>query len=171
MKLFTLLIFISLIPFTAFASGQKDSMADEDAMMAEDKMEEKSDDKMMADDSMMMAADKEMGMGLIDPFADFTTLDKAQMQATEGPTVLLFYATWCPSCKALKEELQARAMDLKGINLLIVDYDNSDDLQKKYGVSYQHTFVQIDGRGMEVVKWNGGDVDQILETVKKEEMM
>ncbi len=171
MKMFTLLILIALIPFTAFASGQKDSEMKDDGMMKEEAMESDEHSDTMSNDVMMMTDNGMAEMGLIDPFPDFVNIEKAMMAAESRPTVLLFYATWCPSCKALKEELQARAGDLEGINLLIVDYDNSDDLQKKYGVSYQHTFVQIDAMGTAVTKWNGGDVDQILESVMKEEMM
>jgi hypothetical protein len=51
----------------------------------------------------------------------------------------------------------------------LVDYDNSKDLQKKYGVTYQHTFVQIDENGEALSKWNGGDVDKLLSTVRMED--
>ncbi|MEK7564045.1 MAG: hypothetical protein AAB510_00550 [Patescibacteria group bacterium] len=41
------------------------------------------------------------------------------------------------------------------LSILDVDYDNSSDLKKKYGVTYQHTFVQVDKDGNMIKKWNG----------------
>ena len=99
---------------------------------------------------------------LIPPFKDFTDLDSAAMMADEAPTVLFFYASWCPTCRAAARELKADPGKLDGINLLIVDYDKSRDLQRRYGVTYQHTFVIIDSDGEAVTKWNGGGVDDIV---------
>jgi hypothetical protein len=36
-----------------------------------------------------------------------------------------------------------------------VDFDNETDLRKKYGVTIQHTFVQIDKDGNSLAKWAG----------------
>ncbi len=36
------------------------------------------------------------------------------------------------------------------------------DLAKKYRVTYQHTFVQIDSQENEVTKWNGGQLEGLL---------
>jgi thioredoxin-related protein len=40
------------------------------------------------------------------------------------------------------------------------------DLAKKYGITYQHTFVQIDSKGNEITKWNGGKTDELLAKIK-----
>ena len=40
------------------------------------------------------------------------------------------------------------------------------DLAKKYGITYQHTFVQIDSQGKEVTKWNGGQTDELAANIK-----
>ena len=42
-----------------------------------------------------------------------------------------------------------------GLTLLKTDYDSSKDLKKKYSVTYQHTFVQVDKDGNQIKKWNG----------------
>lgn len=139
------------------------------AVFGSPKQEEKP--KADADQSMMMMKGDAESMGMVPPFQNFTDLKGAQMAAGEKPTVLFFYATWCPTCQATKKELQAQADSLKGVNLLIVDYDNSDELKKQYGVTYQHTFVKIDSMGKAVDIWNGGGVKEILERAGKKEMM
>jgi thioredoxin 1 len=37
----------------------------------------------------------------------------------------------------------------------VVDFDDSIELRKKYGVTVQHTFVQIDSSGGAIGKWSG----------------
>ena len=153
MRMFTIALVLSMITMSAFASGAKDEKDMDDSMMPSDSM-------MASDD--MMESDETGMMGLIDPFHDFTDLKSAAMMADSKPTVLFFYATWCPTCKTTAEELKASPGKLDGVNLLIVDYDNSDDLQMKYGVTYQHTFVLIDSDGEALDTWNGGGIDDIL---------
>ena len=42
-----------------------------------------------------------------------------------------------------------------GLTIVSVDYDSSDDVKRQYGVTTQHTFVQIDADGNELAKWTG----------------
>lgn len=72
----------------------------------------------------------------------YQNFDQAKMIAAEAPTVLFFHASWCPTCRSAREEFNKRQSEFKNINLILVDYDNSNDLKKMYGVTYQHTFVQ-----------------------------
>lgn len=76
--------------------------------------------------------------------------------AETGNVVLFFRASWCPTCRALdkdiKENLGAIPSDLKILN---VDYDNSQELKQKYGVTTQHTLVQVDKDGNMISKWSG----------------
>jgi hypothetical protein len=48
---------------------------------------------------------------------------------------------------------------------LVVNYDRSADLKRKYGVSHQHTYVQIDAKGEKVALWSGGGIDGVLKNV------
>lgn len=74
----------------------------------------------------------------------------------EGDVVLFFAADWCPTCQEATKNLEAEPGAIPaGLAIVRVDYDNSDDLKKKYGVTTQHTFVQVDGDGNEVAKWTG----------------
>ncbi len=81
-------------------------------------------------------------------------------------TVLFFHAPWCPSCKAA--DIGIKKWDIpKNLAILKVDYDSSDELKQKYGVTYQHTFVQVDAEGNMIKKWAGGNTLQdILDEVK-----
>ena len=95
----------------------------------------------------------------------FTSLEDARMLAAAGPTVLFFHADWCPTCRADMREIDSRLNELGNITVVVVDYDRQAELKKMYGITYQHTYVQIDGEGQKTVVWNGGGVDGILENM------
>lgn len=64
------------------------------------------------------------------------------------PSVLFFHAVWCPICKRTDETLtQWYEEEDFPLSVYKVDYDNSSDLKERYGVTYQHTFVLLDGEG------------------------
>ena len=85
--------------------------------------------------------------------AEYET-NKAQLDETN--VVLFFNADWCSTCKTARENIAAEAGALPAdLTIVAVDFDNSDDLRKKYGVTVQHTFVQIDAAGDELAKWSG----------------
>ena len=152
MKTLTISIIILLaISTPIFSGGKKESTPEiENSMM------------MMVQDQQTQNTDTE-------PFIYYQDLEQSQMIAAEAPTVLFFYATWCPTCRSARKDFIERQNDFKNINLILVDYDNSKDLKKKYGVTYQHTFVQIDENGNALAKWNGGATDDLLSKVKMEE--
>lgn len=76
--------------------------------------------------------------------------------AAKGPVVLFFYATWCPSCKTTDADVMSHLKDIPAnFTILKVDYDSNPELKKQYGVTYQHTFVQVDANGKMVKKWSG----------------
>lgn len=80
-----------------------------------------------------------------------------------GEVVLFFAADWCPTCQEATENLEADPTAIPaGLAIVRVDYDDSDELKKKYGVTVQHTFVQVDADGNEIAKWSGSvTADQI----------
>ena len=153
MKMFTIVIAFMMLSLTAFARGQSDHTD-------------------MESNEMMEESTTQAGAMMIAPvpYMDYMGMEDAMMLAESKPTVLFFYANWCPTCQATMKELNASPEKMRRINLLIVDYDNSRDLQQKFGITYQHTFVQIDTTGMAVKKWNGGGVDEILMNTEKEMM-
>lgn len=87
--------------------------------------------------------------------------------------ILYFYATWCPSCKIANEDFMANPNKIpEDVMVIRTNYNdpNTDqeekDLAKKYGITYQHTFVQIDNTGKEIIKWNGGQTDELIANIK-----
>jgi len=53
------------------------------------------------------------------------------------------------------------------VTILDVDYDEYSDLKQKYGVTTQHTLVQVDAEGNEIAKWVGGNtLDTVLAKVQ-----
>lgn len=87
--------------------------------------------------------------------------------------ILFFYANWCPTCvPADKNFVQNMNLIPESVTLIRVNYNDPDtdqeekELAKKYGITYQHTFVQIDSKGNEVTKWNGGQIEELLKNIK-----
>lgn len=80
---------------------------------------------------------------------------ESQMTARAGTKVVLFFhASWCPSCKGTDESLTTAGVPA-GLTVVKVDYDTATDLKKQYGITQQHTFVQIDGDGKALATWSG----------------
>jgi thiol-disulfide isomerase/thioredoxin len=81
--------------------------------------------------------------------------DKLAM-AEIGDVVLFFHASWCPSCRALNSDIEKNLGTIpEGVTILKTDYDKETELKKKYGVTYQHTLVQVDKDGNQIKKWSG----------------
>jgi len=76
--------------------------------------------------------------------------------ANDGHVILFFNASWCPTCRALDKDIKQNISNIpSGVTILNVNYDNSTDLKKKYGVTYQHTLVEVDSQGNMIKKWQG----------------
>lgn len=100
-------------------------------------------------------------------YQDYSTATIATEQKAGNKVVLFFHAPWCPYCKAADIAFKANATSIPaGVTVLKTDYDSNTELKKKYGVTYQHTFVQIDTNGNQVSKWNGGDIDNLIKYIK-----
>lgn len=89
---------------------------------------------------------------------------------TDSRRVLFFYANWCSTtCIPADINFQKNTAKIPvDVRVIRVNYNDTDTnseeraLAVKYGVVYQHTFVQIDSKGNVVTKWNGGDIDELL---------
>ncbi len=83
--------------------------------------------------------------------------------AAEKSTVLFFAASWCPSCRTLDKNITENAGGIPvDVAILKVDYDASDELKARYGVTTQHTLVQVDANGDMIAKWSGGSTLESL---------
>lgn len=158
-------------------------MEDKAAMEAKNEMEVKSDAR-VSEESKARAT---TSVDLVDLKADIKTEVKADIKTageyklysaenlnlslaplakiigsenSSEKVVLFFNASWCPTCKAADKEFKSSKIP-DGVTILSVDYDLNTELRKKYGVTYQHTFVQIDGKGEIVKKWSGGGVVKV----------
>ena len=88
-------------------------------------------------------------------------------RAADGNVVLFFHAPWCPTCRSADADITKNTATIPaGLSILKTDYDTYDELKKKYGVTYQHTFVQVDAAGNLIKKWSGGDYSDILANVQ-----
>ena len=75
---------------------------------------------------------------------------------------LFFHADWCPLCVNLEEDIIANLSDIPDeVVIFKVDFDNSDDLRSRYGVSDQTTIVSVDGNG-DKIKSHLASLDQSL---------
>ena len=80
--------------------------------------------------------------------------------------VLYFHANWCPTCLGLEKDINAHLSSIpKNVKILKVNYDTAQDLKVKYGVTYQHTFVEVDADGKLLQKW--GDSFRLQDILKK----
>jgi thiol-disulfide isomerase/thioredoxin len=104
----------------------------------------------MADKTTAPAATA-MAKGAYVSYADYTS----NMSMYQGNKVVLFFhAPWCPDCRATDAALTGAAVP-DGLTVVKVDYDSMTELKKQYGITQQHTFVQVDGAGALVKKWTG----------------
>ncbi len=77
--------------------------------------------------------------------------------AHAGSTVVYFFhASWCPSCRATDAAIGESGIP-DGLTVVKVDYDDATELRQRYGVTQQHTFVQVDDSGAELAKWTGSE--------------
>ncbi len=82
--------------------------------------------------------------------------EKIALAAAKGNVVLNFSAAWCPKCRSLEADIKANLHNIPGnLTILKVDYDTATALKKKYGVTFQHTMVQVDKDGTLIKKWSG----------------
>lgn len=112
---------------------------------------------------------------MLDPDGRYLVFDQSDLETrTESRRVLFFYANWCPTCAEAHESLIMNASEIpEDVIILRVNYNDPDtdqtekDLAQKYGITYQHTFVQIDEAGNELTTWNGGGFDELLTNLEE----
>jgi thioredoxin 1 len=136
----------------------------EEAMKQPEAMMEKKAETMVKEDAMVKQDDVMMVKG-----GQYIPYDASKIAfAKDGKVVLFFRASWCPTCRALDANIKANLSQIpQNILILDVDYDKYTDLKKQYGVTYQHTLVQVDVSGNMIAKWSGSEgLNELLAQVK-----
>lgn len=107
----------------------------------------------------------------IDPAPDsaatngtYTQYSAEAVANTPGTKLIFFHAPWCPQCRALEADIQAKGVPA-GVTIFKVDYDSNQALRQKYGVTLQTTVVLVDDQGNLVKKYVAYD-EPTLQSVK-----
>ncbi len=145
-----------------------ESMVKSDEMSADKDLmsNSKKDEAMMKDESEKMDSAMQESR--------YVEYDQAALANNENKRrVLFFYANWCPTCRPADANFKTNIDKIPDDAILIrVNYKDSEtdqqekDLAELYGITYQHTFVQIDEQGKEIAKWNGGQIVEFLANIK-----
>ena len=149
-----LIIGIVAIIIVALGVGIYSSNNSKTEIMVKEAMMQKDKETMMKKDTGTMTpkVDAMMKVGSYEAYSS----EKTRMASATHNVVLFFRASWCPTCIAVDKDIKANAKSIpESLTILDVNYDNSTDLKKKYGVTYQHTFVQVDAQGNLIKKWSG----------------
>ncbi len=142
------------------------------SMTSTDSMEET--EAIPDDDESVNVYDDEAGDVIMKKEAKYTSFStEVFTDSATNRRVLFFYANWCPTCKPADASFSENVAKIPAdVTLFRVNYNDTEtdqgekDLARKYGVTYQHTFVQIDAKGNEVAKWNGGKIEELLANLK-----
>jgi thiol-disulfide isomerase/thioredoxin len=159
----------------ALNSNMNDNKAKQDketadkAMMKKEtdaKIEKEKMDKMAKDSTMKKESAEEM----MAKNGDYKPYDPSEIShAKDGHHVVLFFnASWCPTCQATVKNINSNLDKIDmNLHILSVDYDSNVALRQKYGVTMQHTFVEVDANGSQIKKVSGlSDVAAINNFVK-----
>jgi hypothetical protein len=147
-------------------SMKKDEAMEKDAMEKTEVMDKgdvdtaMKDDEQMEDKEVMEKEDVKNDEVMMEKAGSYVAYDASKIAeaATTGDAILFFHASWCPTCSALNKDIEANLADIpKGMTIFKTDYDSQTELKKKYGVTYQHTLVQVDKDGNVIKKWSGGN--------------
>ena len=82
---------------------------------------------------------------------------------TGTPTVVMFYAPWCPHCRATKPVLDKVAERLVNIEFKQIDASGIAEVRGPYGVTAYPTIKYFDAANLEGVKyeWHGANEDDL----------
>jgi hypothetical protein len=82
---------------------------------------------------------------------------------SENTNVLFFHASWCSICQGIEKEINEDPSRIpQGTTFIKTDFDSQTELRKKYGVTTQYTFVQIDNDGNQIAKWSATNLNKAI---------
>lgn len=153
---------LSLVSCAESASQpNKDSANSEDLSSSATQEPNQIEDEALEDgqDSKLEASTTTSGF-----YIPLETYEADKSKYTNQRVILFFNAAWCSTCKVARDNFEASKADIPSdMTIVIVDYDDSDALRTKYGVTLQHTFVQVDANGAALAKWSGSTTISELE--------
>ena len=78
--------------------------------------------------------------------------------------VLFFHASWCPTCRALDQEIKNGLSRVPtNTEIFKIDFENSGGLVRQYGITTQHTTVYLKGSATSPgATYYGGDLDEVI---------
>jgi thiol-disulfide isomerase/thioredoxin len=138
-------IIIGILALVVIVGGLYSSISDKDDAMMKKEDTSNMDNKIEESDIMMKAGSYEA-----------YSPEKVMLASATHDVVLFFRASWCPTCRTVDTNIKANLSKIpESLSILDVNYDDSSTLKQKYGVTYQHTFVQVDKDGVLIKKWSG----------------
>lgn len=154
MKKFLLTFIVAAVSLSALsASGTAES---QEPMMEKDTMMDK--DPMMSKTDTMMETPVFDIAGLGPKVVAFEGEAQTKKLLETQSVVYFFAASWCPACKGTFKDISMNvSMIPKELTIVLVNYDKAADLKKKYGVTYQHTFVWVDENLNSKKTWSGSE--------------
>lgn len=124
------------------------------------------DGAMMKNDGDAMIKDDAMNKG--GAYITLEDYNQAKTKYTDSTKVYFFHAGWCPICQGINKEIEADMSKIPaGVVLIKTDFDKETELRKKYGVTYQYTFVQFDNDGKQIKKWTATNLSDAVNGIQR----
>lgn len=147
------------------------SMSKTSVVKQDDAMMKKTDNAMEnADGSDQVEGEKSM---MVQDSRYISYSPEAFAERAKIRRVLFFFANWCPTCRPADANFTKEMAQIPAdVTLFRVNYNDTEtdaaekELAQTYGITYQHTYVQIDTDGAVVTKWNGGQIAELLTNIK-----
>ena len=98
----------------------------------------------------------------------YTAYDAEKIATSDADHIVLFFhATWCPSCRALDAEINANTNSIpSGVEIYKLDYDTETALKRQYGITTQHSVIEIDSTGKaRSAVTHPGSLEALLSTI------
>jgi len=156
-------LIVGVVVLVSRGGGESDVVVTTEGVSSAMEIENTNESAVEGEEGSMTKGDSMMQKGSYEAYAP-----EKIAWAEDNDVVLFFHASWCPTCRSVDADITVNISDIpEGLIILKTDYDNSSDLKKKYKVTTQHTFVQVDKDGNMISKWTGsGTLDTIVSKVK-----
>lgn len=95
-------------------------------------------------------------------YISYSNTEFEKAQSDNKDIALFFHASWCPTCRALDEDIVSGADRIpENVVIFKVDYDENETLKREYDIRSQHSVVIITPD--EVRNLNYPEFDRIIE--------